>query len=125
MSLTLDDKMRYAVKLFADNNLPPNELIKRGWQHGLTEAQTRAGMVAVWERVQAGELIKPFRMAWRAWDEAKKLQADEFLNMELTREELRIRLDKANDLRRIAVWGVVISSSIAVLLAVEMLWGVL
>lgn len=112
MGLTFEDKMRAAITLFQENKHQANEVIKRGRKQGLKEAQTREGMVRVWERVQAGETIKPIQMAWEAWAEAKNAQGQEFLEYEFTREELRMVIRKLRKQRDI---GIVIVAALSLL----------
>lgn len=84
-----EQKMKEAIRFFDENHFPLYELIKRGAKQRLTSGQVRAGMVRVWERVKAGEVIKPMRLAWQAWTEAHKVQSSEFDSMESNRESLR------------------------------------
>ena len=90
----LDKKMKEATAFFNGNNLPIHELIKRGRKQGLKEVQTRAGMVKVYERIMNGEQIKPIRMAWKAWNEGKSANLDEFMILEQDKESLRGIIEK-------------------------------
>lgn len=108
-NMEMDQKMREAIRLFVDNKHSIPEIIKRGWKQGLSEAQTRAGMVRVLERVQAGETIKPIRLVWQAWAEAKKVQSEDFMRYEKGRDELNKRIDNIKKKVKIGIGCVVAS----------------
>lgn len=88
LSQTIDEKMRKVVKFFDENNFPVSEIIKRGRKQGLNEKQILSGMSAVYERMERGEEIKPYRMVWRVWDEAKNARNKDVMNFFFNREAL-------------------------------------
>lgn len=121
----MEKQMKEAIQFFADNNLSPSEIIKRGFKQGLNEGQTRMGMVRVYERVQGGENIKQIRLAWQAWEEAKKVQGDEFMALESDKETLRVKADGAYKRSQWAVVFAGIGWITAIIFIVQYFWGVL
>jgi hypothetical protein len=122
--MNLDDKMKEAISLFASNNHAVQEIIKRGRKQGLSEAQTRAGMVRVLERIQEGENIKPIRMVWQAWAEAKQVHGDDFRAMEHDKRELRGIIAKGHKHRDWAIEAAIVGWTVAIILAIHVIWGV-
>ena len=120
-----EKEMKDALQFFLENNLHPAEVIKRGFKQGLNEGQTRMGMIRVYERVKGGEKIKPLRLAWQAWEEAKRVQGDEFMALESDKESLRVRADDAH---KRSQWAVVVGGVgwiTAIIFIVQYFWGVL
>ena len=121
----MEKEMKEAIQFFADNNFPAVEMIKKGWKQSLTEGQTRAGMVRVYNRVKDGEEIKPNRLAWRAWEEGAKIQADDFMALETDKETLRSQVDSLTKHRMIVSILAGIGWITALVFIVQYFWGAL
>lgn len=125
MNPNFEQRMKDTVKFFADNNFPMSELIKRGKKQGLTEAQIRAGMIRVYEKVQKGEKVKPIRYAWNAWNEAKNIQQEVYSVLDKTRwslkEQIETLVNSRDRYRIIAMVGWLV----ALIFAVQAFWGIL
>lgn len=123
--MELDKDMRDAIQFFADNNFATSEIIKRGFKQRLTEGQIRAGMVRIWLRVKGGEKIKPMRLVWRAWEEARKIQSDDFMVLEDSKKTLRSKVDSLTKAKTIATTVGGIGWITALIFIVQYYWGVL
>lgn len=75
--------------------------------------------------VKEGEKIKPMRLVWRAWEEAKKIQNDEFMSLEESKENLRTKVDILTKQKNIAFAIVGIGWITALIFIVQYYWGVL
>lgn len=105
LSQTVDEKMRKVISYFSDNNFEVGEVITKGRKQGLTEKQILSGMARVYERMEQGENIKPIRMAWAAWQEAKTAKNNDVKKFLLNRD-LIIKENKKLE-KRVAVIFVV------------------
>lgn len=90
-----------AIEFFEENKFPFKKMLERGLDYGLTETQVHAGMVAVYERVQAGEVIKRISLAREAFVEAREIDEAEFVErikqyaqIDLRFRELEERLER-------------------------------
>jgi hypothetical protein len=125
MSIDFGHKMREAIGFFEENNFSLSDMVTRGKKYGLTEAQVRVGMMRVFDRVNNGEELKPLRYAWAAWDEAKKVQSEAYTAYEMSRAALRKQVEKTKSL---LTWASVIGSVgwvAAIMLGIQIYWGVL
>ena len=82
-------------------------------------------MVRIWLRVKDGEKIKPMRLVWRAWEEAKKIQNDEFTSLEESKETLRSKVDSLTKQKTLAIAIGSIGWITALIFIVQYYWGVL
>ena len=124
MSLEFEQKMRDAIAFYEENHFPLSEMIKKGRDQGLTEAQVRIGMVKVHDRIRNGEKLKPMRYAWQAWIEGKAAQGDAFRQIDKDRAELRKEIAKLSKQRAVSAYVGLVGWLAAGLLAVQMVWGV-
>lgn len=104
------NKIAAAFKFFEEAGHSVHQIVVRGRRKAIKEPCILEGMVRVWERVQAGEDIKPISLVWVAWEEAKNCQGEEYVKWCLNRKDYMAqieRLERSVTVREAIIYGLI------------------